>query len=265
MRIGIVGNGVVGKATAHVWKGHVEEVRCYDQDIEKATHSLPEVLECDFVFVCLPTPQKEGGLSCDLTVMDNFFKSVKGERYNRPVFVIRSTVPIGTTITYQRLHALAILHNPEFLTERTALIDALTPARNIIGGHPSLERANLTELYAARFPGVPLFVCTSHESEAIKLFCNAFSAIKIAAFNEFYRLAERCGLDWTLIHKAMMAGGWIAHEHTQVPGPDGKFGFGGKCLPKDLASLIWCLEQKHLNNSVTMAAYNRNIQDRAES
>lgn len=99
----------------------------------------------------------------------------------------------------------------------------------------------LNRLYKSRFPGVPLYMMTSDESEAVKLFTNGFFAVKIAFFNEVRALADKLGLDWERVLGGVLSDGRISHNHTQVPGPDGQRGFGGACLPKDLANLIQCL------------------------
>ena len=260
MRIGIVGGGVVGRATARSWLEHVEEVRVYDVVHERATHTLEQVLECEFVFVCLPTPQIQNSIDCDLSYVTNFFKRMEGSLTS---FILRSTVPIGTTRMLRVNRNLDILHSPEFLTARCAVTDAQLPARNIIGGQSGESKAKLADLYSLRFPGVPLYLCTSSESEAIKLLVNGFFAVKVAYFNEIYQLVERTGMDWDLVLRAVLSDGRIGHSHTKVPGPDGKYGFGGTCLPKDLDNLAQGMYRLGLNPALCRAASIRNIADRA--
>ncbi len=240
MRIGVIGNGVVGHATARCFM-EFTEVRVYDKIAERRTHSLNEVLECDLVFVCVP---------------EAFIESVAATvEASKPLtnLVIKSTVPIGTTRHLAERYVLPnLVHSPEFLTARCAVTDAQLPARNIIGSPvtpdrlwddaPVGSRAILADLYKRRFPGVPFFVMTSDESEAVKLIQNGFFAVKIAFFNEINTLCEEWNLDWERVRAAILADGRIAHSHTQVPGPDGKYGFGGTCLPKDLKQLIECAE-----------------------
>ena len=103
---------------------------------------------------------------------------------------------------------------------------------------------------------------SSDESEAVKLFLNGFFSVKVAYFNEVNALASRLDLNWDNILKGLLSDGRVAHSHTQVPGPDGKFGFGGTCLPKDLANLVHCLESNGCMAQVTYAALLRNHQDR---
>lgn len=282
MKLGVVGGGVVGRATARAFIEHVDEVRVYDTVAERRTHSLADVLACDLVMVCLPTPQKADSLECDLSAVDSFFRvaSLNGHPSTSGLnLVLRSTVPIGTTRRLCEWYGLAnLVHSPEFLTARVACTDAQLPARNIIGiPHPApvlteggynMVGTTLRDLYRRRFPGVPLHVMTSDESEAVKLFTNAFFAVKIATFNEFHTLATAMGLDWDAVLAGVLSDGRISHSHTKAPGPDGRFGFGGECLVKDLANLIQCMRAAglggrcHEENWVSSAAYNRNEYDR---
>ena len=281
MKFGIVGGGVVGRATARAFMEHAE-IRVYDTVKEKGTHTLTEVLDCDMVFVCLPTPQKTNSLECDLTVslecdmtvslecdltaIHSFFQEVVQRDKCSSSFVLRSTVPIGTTRRLRQEYGLPnLIHSPEFLTARCSLTDAQIPARNIVGGKGIGEyqvsdecTEKLTALYLQRFPGVPCLTMTSDESEAVKLMLNSFFGVKVAFFNEMYALAKKFGLNWSVVMKGIMSDGRIAHSHTQVPGPDGKFGFGGECLPKDIASLIHQFLMSGVSPMVCLAAHTRN-------
>lgn len=260
MRVGVVGGGTVGRAVARSFIEHVDEVRVYDVVRERRTHPLADVLGCDLAFVCLPTPQQEGGLAADLTAVEGFFGRVPRWPTN---FVLRSTVPVGTTRRLRETFRLpSLVHSPEFLTARCAVTDAQLPARNVIGGERCDAMSLLEGLYRRRFPGVPVHLMSSDESEAVKLFQNGFFSTAIAYWNEVYTFAEKLGLDWDVVMAAVLADGRISHSHTRVPGPDGRFGFGGSCLPKDLASLVHQFADARLGSWVTSAAHARNREDR---
>jgi UDPglucose 6-dehydrogenase len=270
VKLGVVGNGVVGGAMARAFMEHAE-VRVYDVVKEKATHTLPQVLDAEIVMVCLPSPQQKDGLAADLSAIDAFFRQAIGYPNGKlPAYVLRSTVPIGTTRRLKEKYGLPrICHSAEFLTARCALTDAQTPARNIVGatdfnGGLDTASSRLTELYAKRFPGVPIHQMTSDESEATKLFVNGFFAVKVAYWNEVYTLAETLGLDWETVMEGVLSDGRIAHAHTKVPGPDG-FGFRGFCLPKDIASLVQQMTDQGLRCDVSYGAMARNFDDRARS
>ena len=261
MKIGIVGNGVVGSATARCFM-EWGEVRVYDQVDEKRTHTLNETLGSDVIFVCLPTPQTRNGLGCNLAPLTLFFHSLSLEA-RKLNWVLRSTVPIGTTRNLRKDFDLPnLVHSPEFLTARCSFTDAQCPSRMIIGGawegdNQSTACGNvLLDLYRRRFTGIPIHLMSSDESESVKLFLNGFFAVKVAYFNEVYALAKRLDLDWGTIMAGVMSDGRIAHSHTKVPGPDGKLGYGGTCLPKDLANLASLLQENSCEDWMTTAALN---------
>lgn len=266
MRIGVVGGGVVGKATFRSWVEHCEQCRMYDIDPTRGTgHKLEEVLDSELVFICLPTPKGSTGLAPDLSAVDAFFSVIAGSKVN---FVLRSTVPIGTTTRLREQYKLNnLVHYPEFLTARCSVADAHVPSRNIVGGVECRCKVDLVRAVERRFKGTPLFLMTSDESEATKLFNNGFFAVKLAYFNEVYDTCMAEGLDWRYVMNALLADGRISHSHTSVPGPDGQRGFGGECLPKDLANLIDCMDraQLHPPGWVTRAAYERNCHLRGET
>ncbi|MDE2105858.1 MAG: hypothetical protein KGL39_52030 [Patescibacteria group bacterium] len=232
---GIIGHGFVGRATARCFMEH-GEVRIYDKVPELSTHTVEETLACDFVFVCLPTPD-----DCDTTIIDEFFAE-HATGNHRATFVLKSTVPVGTTRRLARSYRISIIHSPEFLTARCALVDAQCPARMIIGDvysdYPkcSFSAMQLYRLYHDRFPGTQIHVMRSDESELVKLACNSFFALKIWFFNKLKESADERELNWQAVREGVLSDGRIAHAHTQVPGPDGKAGFGGACLEKDLTA-----------------------------
>lgn len=273
MKLGIIGGGTVGQATARAFIEHVEEVVIYDKDPLRCTGGDKTVVsDCDLIFLCLPTPQKPNSLECDTSALHEELAhfDTNYDQLRQRNLVIKSTVPIGTTRALSKQYNLpSLIHSPEFLTARCAVTDAQIPARNIVGYPTRCDEAvynacgvKLINLYKSRWPHVPIFAMSSDESEAVKLFQNSFFAVKVAFFNEMYTLSEKLGLDWRVVIDGILADGRIAPSHTKVPGSDLLFGFGGTCLPKDLANIIHTLNTNDLSAHVTSAAYNRNLVDR---
>ena len=229
--IGIIGCGFVGHATARCWMEH-GEVKIYDVQPERATHSLAEASACDYVFVCLPTPQ-----DCDPSIIEDYFGSAPLRK--ETTYIIKSTVPVGTTERLARQYNVPICHCPEFLTARCAVTDAQCPARVLVGlaGNYRWSIEKVVDLHRQRFPGVQVFLMQSGETELIKLAGNSFFALKVWYFNELYGACERHGFNWESVRHGLLSDGRIAHAHTLVPGPDGKRSFGGNCLPKDTLAL----------------------------
>jgi UDPglucose 6-dehydrogenase len=274
MRIGVVGGGVVGRATARCWM-EFAEVRVYDVRPERATHTLGGVLACDLIFLALPTPGKPDG-TLDVSALDEFFRGAdwpydSEHDYRDSNYVLRSTVPIGTTFRLRKEFGLVnLVHSPEFLTSRCAVADAQNPAQLLIGiprswtFDPEKDGcwSALRGLYLRRFPGVPIRVMSSDESEFVKLALNSLFAIKVSAFNELHSLAGALSLDWGAVRAGILGDGRIAHSHTQVPGPDGRFGWGGDCLPKDAAQLLDHLHQFGAGPFMIQVTLDRNRRDR---
>ena len=263
IKIGVVGGGFVGGAVARGFMEH-GEVRVFDTMPERRTHSIEEVLDCEFVFVCLPTPMREDG-ACSLTLLFEFFEEAKlrlKDDDRKPLFVIKSTVPVGTTAAIADVTALQVIHSPEFLTARCAHTDFQTPARNIVGiPKGRWWGKKLIGLYQRRFPGVAVQAMTSDESELVKYVCNSFFAVKVAYFNEIYRLAGEVGADFERVRAGVLSDGRIAHAHTQVP-CGGQAGFGGSCLPKDLNALMHTMRSLGIEPLVTAGAWELNKQVR---
>jgi len=259
-KLGIIGNGFVGNA---INKGfnHYHDVMIYDVNDTKSTNDLKEVINQEIVFVCLPTPMYKDTLDCDLSYIKGFFNTVITHTYNpNTVYVIKSTVPIGTTEKLcEQFKTLRIVHSPEFLTARTAMIDFITPTRNIVGGKEENGTKLVEQLYKERFPGVHCHVMTSNESEFVKYFANCFFATKVSFFNEMYMLVDKLGLSWDTILGGVMSDGRIGISHYQVPGHDGDLGFGGTCFPKDINAFIKTFKENDIEPHVLQSAWNRNL------
>lgn len=235
--IGVVGNGVVGSATAKAYRAAGYTVNIWDTVPHRRQQGWDETVLSGVVFLCLPSPRKADGTGCDVSAIENVCELIADTRRTTPsdtAYVLRSTVPVGTTRRLAEKYGLPLVHSPEFLDAATATRDAADPAVNIVGGtvgDPEAASVAASDLYRTRFPGVPLLVMRADESEAVKLVANAFFAVKNAFFNEVYAYCRRAGLDYSAVREGVVDTGRVGAVHTLVPGPDGKVGFGGACLP----------------------------------
>jgi UDPglucose 6-dehydrogenase len=203
----------------------------------------------------------EGLLACDTSKVEHVIAELAALNY-KGIVCIRSTVPVGFTARQARQYKdMKFVFFPEFLRESSPVMDALTPSRHVLG-YPECDQSivpiELADLLMDRFPGVPVLNMTSDEAELVKLALNAFWAVKVSVFNELRGISDKLGLDWEAIRRGMLTDGRITQDHTQVPGPDGKRGFGGKCLPKDLANLIHCAQGLGLPVPILEAVWLRN-------
>jgi UDPglucose 6-dehydrogenase len=256
--VGVIGNGFVGESQIFAFSP-ISEIRVYDVDPLKSTHTKEETHESDFIFVCVPTPMDMGG-NQDLSYIEKVFRDSK----EGPIYIIKSTVLPGTTEMLQRQYPhLNIIFSPEFLTERTAKLDMLTQARVIFGGDKALTD-RVEELFSERFMNRHFIHTDSKTAEFIKYMNNTFFATKVSLMNEYYRLAQLVDVNWDDALYGFASDGRVGDSHLHVPGPDGKVGFGGTCFPKDINALINMSKEVGVNMNVLEAAWKTNLEVRPE-
>jgi UDPglucose 6-dehydrogenase len=234
-KVAQIGNGFVGNALHESFKSLGVRSSVYDKF--QKIGSVDCVVGADVIFLCLPTPYVEGAGFCLKAIEENLSR-LKLLNYSG-LCVIKSTVEPGVTRSLSEKYDLNIAHNPEFLTERTAFEDFHKQKHVVLGKvKDSSDFDSLILFYKKLYPDALISVCTSDESEAMKLFANAFYAQKVMIFNEFYSLCESIGLDYGRVRDLMLKNNWIAPHHVFVPGPDGRLAYGGHCFPKDTNALL---------------------------
>lgn len=274
MKIGIIGGGTVGAALAKSLCEYCT-VKVFDVEATRRTHGEKETLASDLVFLCLPTPSDplNGGITT--AILDGYLHRLSAAGQRHLTLVVKSTVPIGWTRAATERTGLTILHSPEFLTARTAFVDACIPTVNIVGtpqvggagerNDLNVGATTLTNFYLQRWPHVLLMPLTSDESEAVKLCKNSLFASTIAIWNEFKAFLDKIGVDFETVRRVLLLDGRISPSHSMVPGPDGKPGFGGECLPKDAAELLKEIKAAQTVSTMVMGALVRNAIDRDPS
>lgn len=256
--VGIIGNGFVGESTAFAFS-LTSEVKIYDINKLKTTHTLEEVHNCEYVFVCVPTPMNTEGKQ-DLSFIEEVFKYANRE----PIYIIKSTVIPGTTDKLKlKYPELNIIFSPEFLTERNAKLDMLTQSRIILGGDKE-HTEKVEKLFNERFTNRHIIKTDSKTAEYIKYMNNTFFATKVSVMNEFYRLSKAIGVNWEDALYGFASDGRIGDSHLHVPGPDGNLGFGGTCLPKDINALINYAKDNSVNMNILEAAWKTNLEVRED-
>lgn len=264
MKIGVIGNGFVGSAVANGFAAH--NVKVFDKNPDLSLNSLNEVLQQDFVFVCVPTPMKDVmGSECNLSIIESCFSDIESVGSNA-TFIIKSTTPIGTTARLQEAHpSIDIVHSPEFLTAKFAKEDFINSDRHIVGYVKNrIIGDKILTLFKTTFPNTPCLLMKSDESEAVKYIANCFFATKVSFFNESFLLTEKLGLNWSSIINGVMGDKRIGHSHFRVPGPDGEKGFGGTCFPKDINALIKTFEENGIDPKVLKASWSVNLDVRED-
>ena len=238
--IGIIGQGFVGNAIYQKFKNYFD-VHTYDLDKSKSNDTKENVIHQQYLFICLPTPMNTDG-SCNVDIIERELENIDLIADNHEVVktvVIKSTISPGTTEKWNKKYeALNIVFNPEFLTEANAVEDFNNQNRIILGG-PRPATTELRRLYSKVFPKAHIIKTDSTHAEMVKYLTNSFLATKVSFANEIYQVCEKLNIDYDKVVEYATLDDRLGKSHWNVPGPDGDFGFGGHCLPKDLSALIY--------------------------
>lgn len=257
MSYGVIGVGVVGGAMLRSFQEKVgDETTVMGYDKYKGIGTFEEMLGCDILFLSLPTPYSEELKMYDKSSINEVCHDLHAHNYQGLV-VIKSTVEPTTTESLAKETALSLVHNPEFLTAKTAYED-FHDQRHIVIGDTSTTRPGhvdlLHDFYAKYYPEARFTICSSVESESIKIGCNVFYSVKIMYFNEIYLLCQENGADYEVVRTGMLGNNWIHEMHTKVPGTDGQLGYGGMCFPKDTNALLSHMKRVETPHAVLEAA-----------
>jgi len=259
--IGIVGQGFVGSAVYQGLKNFYT-VRTFDIDESKCNSTHLEVCQkSDILFVCIPTPMRKSG-ECDTRLLESVIKKISEECMlagNRPIIVIKSTIPPGTTsrINNDVAPELDVCFSPEFLTEANSFEDFKNQARIIIGG-PRPSTGKIKQMFRKAFPTIPIIKTGTRTAEMVKYFTNCFLATKVTFANEMYEICSQNEIDFDKVTEYALYDERIGRTHLMVPGPDGDRGFGGHCFPKDLAAMIYFAKTLNLNPNFLLAVQESN-------
>ena len=270
MKIGVVGTGYVGLVVGACLAENGNTVTCVDSDAAKVdalrageipiyepgleemiprnvreerlrfTTDLKAAVEAsDILFIAVGTPQDEDG-SADLRhvlkVADGIGRAMNGYK----VIVNKSTVPVGTArrvadvISAVTSHPFAVVSNPEFLKEGTAVDDFLKPDRVVIGTIDAKAREIMVELYSPFVrTGNPVLLMDAASAELTKYAANAMLASRISFMNEIANLCDRLGADVGEVRRGIGTDARIGASFL-FPG----IGYGGSCFPKDVKALL---------------------------
>ena len=273
-KIGIIGRGFVGSAVEFGFSpntGCDTEVRVYDKDPSKSLNSLEETINnSDIIFLSVPTPSNKAG-SMNLDIVRQALQDISDVNVvSDNVVLLRSTVIPGTTRKLKlEFDNLNLIFNPEFLTERSAKFDFINQPRFILGcGDTVMDRycsEQVAELFRDRFgESIPVVETNYETAELIKYMNNCYFATKVSFLNEMYQISQKSGVDWETAIDGFVRDGRVGHSHMNVPGPDGKFGFGGSCFPKDIRAIINYGESLDLNMNTLKGVWNTNLEVRPE-
>ena len=211
----------------------------------------------EIVFLCVPTPMGEGG-AADLRAVRAVVDEVGALLPPGTVVVNKSTVPVGTAATTLDMLArpdVAVVSNPEFLREGSAVHDFLHPDRIVVGSSSQEAAERVAALYSRL--GAPTQLTDAASAELVKYAANCFLAMKLSYVNALAGLCERLGADVLEVTEGMGYDRRIGQTFLS-PGP----GWGGSCFPKDTRALLQIAEAVGIDLELVAASLRQNTTTR---
>ena len=236
MKIAIIGFGFVGKA---LYSGLIDnsDTCLIDPKLNTSIIDLKDA-NPEIIFICVPTPVSDDGLSQDTSILEKVLIEIDNLKLSTSI-VIKSTVLPDKLEELNALHE--IIYNPEFLREKTANYDFINSDLIIIGGKKeSSKKLGLFYDLHTKCKCKEYIYTDIVAASFVKYTINSFLASKVLFFNELQALYKSSGTKtpWDEFIKIISIDKRIGDSHMDVPGHDGRFGFGGACLPKDSSAFV---------------------------
>ena len=263
MNIGLIGNGFVGSAVYENLKDSYNFL-IYDKKPSLSTcDSISQVTrEAEVIFVALPTPMFQNG-ECDLSIIFGAMEEIYNNYHNN-VVILKSTVVPGTCREIKnRFPNMRIVFSPEFLTEANHIEDFRNCNRMIFGGEKE-DTAECVRLLHSVFEEKHYFTTDWETAEMVKYFINTFLATKVSFANEIKQVCDKIEINYDQVVRLALYDRRIGDSHWKVPGPDGDYGFGGKCFPKDLNAMKYYGTQNNLKMTILESVWQKNMEVRQE-
>lgn len=265
MNVGIIGYGYVGSATGEGFASSPENKIFWFDKFKKSPYTLEEVVKnSDFIFISVPTPIFEDYSGMDMSIVEGVIDQVAPKiKGTDKILIIKSTsLPGFTKKMAEKYPEVNFVMNPEFLTQERAKADFMRPFRTVIGAETQDLGQRVVELYKTILPpDQKYFIVEPTSAEVVKYMSNLMLASKVLLANEFYFLSQKVGANYLEVNKAVEADPRIG-THLGVPGPDGDFGFGGACFPKDMVGILGLAKKLKLDMSALEAVWKKNLKVR---
>lgn len=279
-KICVVGTGYVGLVTGACFADLGNEVRCLDIMAEKierlkagelpiyepgldtlvkrnvnagrlsfTTSYADAVAGAHFIFIAVNTPTKVGSAAADMAFVESAARSIATNIFNDVIIINKSTMPVGSgdlvsTIVREHLAdsslEVAVVSNPEFLSEGYAVRDFQHPDRVVLGSTDRSAAQRVAELYLPL--RAPIVITDLYTAEMIKYASNAFLATKISFINEIARICDRLGADVKEVAAGMGYDQRIGHRFLNAG-----LGYGGSCFRKDVSALAHMADEAGLH------------------
>jgi len=291
-KISVIGTGYVGLVTGVCFADLGNEVWCVEIDphkVEMLRQGKPHFYEpgleelinrnaaagrlhftmdyaeaipdSDFIFICVGTPMSDSG-AAELKYVRMAAEGVGAHMRGRAIIVNKSTVPIGTGDLVTEILSrhtdpanFAVVSNPEFLREGSAVTDVFSPDRIILGAVDRAAAEKVADLHAPL--GAPVIITDLRTAEMIKYASNAFLATRISFINEMAHICEQLGADVREVARGMGMDKRIGPHFLNAG-----VGYGGSCFPKDVRALAYMAEESDCHPQLLRAVMEINADSR---
>lgn len=274
--INIIGYGYVGSAVGYLCEKNNIKFNVCDLDVKRGAYdyfsSDLELLvnfsesknEINYYFIAVPTPSKEDG-SCDISIITSILNRLNNIVTKKTKIIIKSTlVPGSCHKFYETYKNIDVILSPEFLREATFRDDMYNAEFVLVGLPPNTEMteyADILSLFRQLYihnKDIDIYMRSYEECELFKYTLNVHLAVKVWYFNEIYEISEKLGVDYEKLKSMFNLDKRIGDYGTRVPGPDGKFGYGLSCLPKETRGMMKLQETLGIDNQVLKEIIKRN-------
>ena len=258
-KVGICGVGFVGNAILQFLTNKKEiDIVAYDKykhSEHKEISDFSQLLSTDLLYICLPTPYSNYIKTYFLKEINTILEALAVSQYKGVILIKSTLLPDFCSHMNTVYPDLFIVHNPEFLTARSAVSDFAKQKHIVLGftEQAKVKTEYVKNFYQQLFPEATISITISEASALMKLSCNSFYATKVQFFTEIYLLCDQMKISYDEVKDLMLKNEWISPHHTNVPGPDSRISFGGDCFPKDLSALSAYMELKDVPNTVIKA------------
>lgn len=230
--------------------------------ISFTTDYATAVPDSEFVFICVDTPSSFNG-EADMRAVRRAAEMIATHLDGHTIIVNKSTMPIGsgdlvTAIVEQHAPSgvtFAVVSNPEFLREGSAVHDVMHPDRVVLGADDRKAAERVAELYDVL--NAPVVITDRRSAEMIKYASNSFLATKISFINEIAQVCERVGADVTVVARGMGFDDRIGSLFLEAG-----IGFGGSCFPKDVKALAYMAQEAGTHPQLLRAVLDINADQR---
>jgi len=229
------------------------------------TTSYKEGLDnCEYIFIAVNTPTGTSQGGADMRYVESAARSIAEELDHYAIIVNKSTVPVGSGDVVSRIVRknlarpnvpFAVVSNPEFLREGSALLDFQTPDRVVLGSSDPEAARKVAALYLPLRTRIQ--ITDLYTAEMIKYASNAFLATKISFINEIAQICERLGADVKEVAVGMGYDKRIGRAFL-----DAGLGYGGSCFPKDVRALAHMADEAGLHPQLLNAVIDINHDQR---